>query len=103
MGVDDSSLSSGDTDPFVVGQRNDAVPNLMDAASQGDTTPAWDPAFLQPLHGVILISGDSHDTINKKRQEVEQAFGVHTNTASILEIKDLKGDVRPGDQSGHEQ
>ena len=99
MGIDDSSLATtGTTDPFITGQQQDALTNLGDPKSADGKTPAWDPHFLQDIHGVILISGDSHGTTDKKKAEIEAIFG-----SSIKEIITIRGDVRPGAEDGHEQ
>ncbi len=66
--------------------------------------PDWDEAFLQGnIHGLIVISGDSHLSVNKKRLEIEAIFGVRTPTASLKEVISIVGDVRPGAEAGHEQ
>ena len=99
MGIDDTGLAvNGATDPFVVGQKQDAIDNLGDPRKSDGKTPDWDEHFLQDLHGVILISGDSHPTIDKKKAEVQLIFG-----NSIKEVITIRGDVRPGAESGHEQ
>jgi Dyp-type peroxidase family len=103
LGIDDSSLAVlGPTDPFIVGQQQDAINNLGDPTQANGTTPDWDAAFLQDIHGVILIAGDSHSTIEKKKAEIDLIFGVDTPLASIKQIVNLRGDVRPGDEAGHE-
>ena len=99
MGIDDSSLAdTGPTDPFIIGQQQDALNTLGDPKSADGKTPDWDPHFLQDIHGVILISGDSHVTTDKKKAEIDLIF----NT-SIKEIIAIRGDVRPGAEDGHEQ
>lgn len=103
LGIDDSSLG-GATDPFIIGQFKDSTQNLGDAGTQTTSglVPNWDTAFVQPLHGVILISGESHETLHKKKLEIECIFGVRTIQPSIFEVTSLRGDVRPGVESGHE-
>ncbi|KAF8952262.1 peroxidase TAP [Flammula alnicola] len=102
LGIDDSSLAAnGDQDPFKIGQKQDAITNLGDP-KKSDGTPDWDAHFLQDLHGLILISGESHASIQKKKLEIELVFGVNTPYPSIKEIISIQGDVRPGDESGHE-
>ena len=81
----------------MIGQEKDAVTNLGDP-KKSDGNPDWDQHFLQDLHGLILISGESHSTIEKKKAEIDLIFG-----ASIKEIITIRGDVRPGAESGHEQ
>lgn len=79
---------------------------IKDACGLGDRgtggcsnfKPDWDAAFLQEIHGVTLVAGDSHDTVNSKLADVKQILG-----ATVKEITTLSGDVRPGDQKGHEQ
>jgi len=103
LGIDDSSLAFlGAADPFIIGQKQDAINNLGDPRQSNGTTPDWDPAFLQDIHGVILISGESHSTIEKKKAEIDRIFRVDTPSAAIKVIITLRGDVRPGAESGHE-
>lgn len=60
--------------------------------------PDWDSIFLQELHGVALIAGDSHESVDSALAEVKGILG-----ASVREVGTLQGDVRPGPQRGHEQ
>lgn len=64
--------------------------------------PDWDAAFLQEIHGVILVTGECRHTIHQKLEEVKSILGA-ADDPCIKEIKTLVGDVRPGDQRGHEQ
>lgn len=64
--------------------------------------PDWDAAFLQEIHGVILITGDTHYTLNSQLEDVKCIL-MKNNNHTIKEIATLVGDVRPGDQRGHEQ
>ncbi|KAG6919706.1 hypothetical protein DXG01_002652 [Tephrocybe rancida] len=94
LGIDDTTLTS--TEPnFKLGQKDDAK-NLGDKVT-GTGAPDWEPEFLQDIHAVILISGDSHGTVNKQLKEIKDIFG-----ASIKEVTTIVGDVRPGKESGHE-
>ena len=71
--------------------------------SSGNTfDPDWLPAFKQDIDGLILITGDSHATVNEKLGEIEGIFAVGKKDASIHEIIRIVGDVRPGKESGHE-
>jgi len=98
LGIDDKSLATaGPTDPYIIGQEQDALKNLNDPKSADGKTPAWDPHFLKDIHAVILISGDSHGTTNEKKAEIDEIFG-----SSIKEVITIRGDVRPGDEDGHE-
>ena len=102
MGVDDSALA-GDTN-FIAGQKGDAESLADKGTGTGPNfVPDWDPAFLQEIHGVILIAGDRHNSVAKKLDEVKDVFGFGKPTASIKEVRTIVGDVRPGKESAHEQ
>ena len=102
MAVDDTTLT-GDLN-FQRGQKKDAEFLGDKGTGTGPTfVPHWEPAFLQDIHGVILVSGDSHDSVNKELWKAKHAFGISTFNASIKEVTSITGDVRPGKESGHEQ
>lgn len=61
------------------------------------TDPAWDPMFEKPIHGVINITGESKVTITVRLAEIEILL---LDTIHIL--GKLDGNVRPGNQAGHE-
>ena len=69
----------------------------------GDLIPDWFPAFKQDIHGVILISGDSHPTVEERLRDISKIFSVGAHNATIHEVTKIVGDVRPGDQKAHEQ
>lgn len=71
--------------------------------SQNKFSPSWDPAFKQEIHGVILFTGDSHETIHANLKQVKKIFLVGQSDAIIYQILSLTGDVRPGSEKGHEQ
>ncbi|KAG6849423.1 hypothetical protein H0H93_008571 [Arthromyces matolae] len=103
LGIDDTNLTT--TEPsFLQGQKENAQ-SLGDKGT-GTTPnflPDWDPKFLQDIHAVVLISGDSHDTVNKQFTAVKSIFGlVSGGQASIKEVTTIVGDVRPGKEDGHE-
>ncbi|KDQ59140.1 hypothetical protein JAAARDRAFT_57097 [Jaapia argillacea MUCL 33604] len=91
LGVTDDIKDSA----FTAGQLADA-PNLQDVPI------SWDLAFKRVIHGVILVTGDSHESVDKIIQHVEALFGVHLPHATILEVLRIRGDVRPGAEKGHE-
>ena len=74
----------------------------------GTFTPDWLPEFKKDIHGVILFSGESHETVSEQFKKVmiifkvEMPQAIHVNP-SITEIIKIVGDVRPGKESGHEQ
>jgi hypothetical protein len=103
LGIDDSNLAKDEN--FKRGQKADAI-NLGDKGTGTDETnfvPKWDPALLQDIHGVILVSGDSHLTVDNMLRQIKGIFGVGSPQASIKEVKSVVGDVRPGRLHGHEQ
>ncbi|KAG6810025.1 hypothetical protein H0H92_013639 [Tricholoma furcatifolium] len=101
LGIDDTTLTQVEPS-FAQGQKENAqslgdkgtgtVPNFV---------PDWDPAFLQDIHAVILISGESHPSVNEKFGEIKNIFGIG-KTPSIKEVTTIVGDVRPGKERGHE-
>lgn len=72
-------------------------------SSSGAFSPNWIPAFKHDIHGVILIAGDSHKTVDEKLAQIESIFRVGAHHALIHEVYRMVGDVRPGKEKGHEQ
>jgi Dyp-type peroxidase family len=100
MGIKDEIGDSA----FDAGMLADAQ-NLGDQGttpSSGAFTPDWIPAFKHDIHGLILISGDCHATVDEKLAEIKKIFLVGTCHASIHEMLRIDGDVRPGSEKGHE-
>jgi len=98
MGINDSSLTTeGTRDPFLVGQEQEAVSALGDP-KKSDGTPDWEESFLQNIHGVILITGDSDETIGEKKDEIDQIF----HSKSIDEIVSVSGSRLEGELSANE-
>jgi DyP dimeric alpha+beta barrel domain len=73
---------------------------FLDAGNLGDPgTVNWVPAFKGTnVHGVILLASDSDNLINIELAAVNVLFG-----SSITKVHSLQGQVRPGDQQGHER
>lgn len=93
---------------FAAGQRADAFA-LADKGT-GDTpetfVPDWDDAFLQTtqeIHGVLLVAGDSFETVSAKLEDVKKIFNGDADEEVVKEVATLAGDVRPGKEKGHEQ
>lgn len=72
-------------------------------SASGEFNPNWVPAFKHDIHGVILITGDSHKTVHEKLAQIEHIFHVRAHNALIHEVYRTVGDVRPGKEKGHEQ
>ena len=73
---------------------------FADAASLGDPgTTNWVPAFKGTnVHGLFILASDSIFLINIKLAYIKSLFG-----NSLSELHTLQGQVRPGDQEGHER
>jgi len=90
--------------PFVAGQRADAEGLLDQGTKAGDVfTPDWEEPFKQEIHGVFVIAGESHFSVDKKIHEIEAIFGVGGPSPSFQKVTSVVGDTRPGDLSAHEQ
>ena len=67
-------------------------------------TPNWDPAFKQDIHGVFLVTAESHDTAQATFAQIIKIFSVGAPRMELFfEVTRVVGDVRPGHQKGHEQ
>lgn len=71
-------------------------------SASGEFNPNWVPAFKHDIHGVILITGDCHETVDRKLAQIENIFYVGAHNALIHEVYRTVGDVRPGKEKGHE-
>lgn len=104
MGIDDVKLNDS---AFLAGQRVDAGENLLDKGTGQGTnfSPDWEEPFKKEIHGVIILAGDSHATVDAKLNQIKEIFGVGPGGAksSLAEVTTIRGDARPGDQSAHEQ
>ena len=94
-----------------IGDKTFKAGMLADAENLGDKgnntskpfNPDWNPAFKNDIHGVFLITGDSHETTAEKLAEIKKIFWVENHCASIHQVFKIVGDVRPGKEKGHEQ
>ena len=100
MGIDDANI--GDS-AFVNGMLTDAKKNLGDPLTANDDTPDWNPAFKHGVDGMILVAGESRQTVAAQLAEVERIFLAGAPHATIHEVIRIVGDVRPGKEKGHEQ
>ena len=69
----------------------------------GTFAPNWDPAFTHEIHGLITVTGDCHATVDEKLAQIKKVFSFGAPNATIHQVKQTVGDVRPGKESGHEQ
>ncbi|KAF8223380.1 Dyp-type peroxidase [Tricholoma matsutake] len=107
MGIDDSVLT-GDAN-FLGGQKQDAE-SLGDkgTGSGANFVPDWDAPFLEDIHGVILVSGGTHEAVNETLEDAQFVLGLtpvgltFPTQSFIKEVTTIVGDVRPGKESGHE-
>jgi len=101
LGIEHSKLNDA---PFVAGQRADAQTLLDQGRVDGGVfTPDWEEPFKQEIHGVFVIAGESHFSVDKKIHEIEAIFGVGGPSPSFQKVTSVVGDARPGDLSAHEQ
>ena len=79
--------------------------NLGDngTTSNGTFVPNWFPVFKNPIHGVVIISGDCELTVTASQALVEGIFNIGALDATMHVVDTIKGKVRPGDEKGHEQ
>lgn len=82
----------------------------LDAAALGDPTsptdptdPKWIDVYKQKIDFVLDVAGDSWNTVNQQWKKIEGIFGIGTNHSTVTVIHTVDGNVRPGDQEGHEQ
>ncbi|KAH8102235.1 Dyp-type peroxidase [Cristinia sonorae] len=89
--------------PFRDGQLKGAEA-LGDSGStvNGVFQPNWVPAFKNPIHGVIIVSGDSHATVEERLLDTKNTLKLSPQGGTCHEIIRLNGAVRPDDQKGHE-
>jgi hypothetical protein len=73
-----SRSSTRSSDPaFLAGQRADAEGLNDKGTGTGPSfVPDWEQPFKSEIHGVFLLAGDSHATVDKKLQEIKNIFGV---------------------------
>ncbi|RDX44006.1 Dyp-type peroxidase [Lentinus brumalis] len=89
---------------FAKGQFADSA-TLADPGStdaNGNFVPNWIPAFKNPIHGVVLVSGDSELTVTATQAIVNGIFNIGAHNATMHEVLTIKGQVRPKDEKGHE-
>jgi hypothetical protein len=102
IGVNDADLTRDAN--FAAGQKKDAESLGDKGTGTGPTyVPDWEKPFLQDIHGLILVSGDSQESVKKALDGAKKTFGVGTPTPSIKEVTTIVGKVRPGNLSAHEQ
>lgn len=79
--------------------------DLGDPGTTTGTTfsPNWIPGFKKDIHGMILVSGESHQTVAEVMKKIESIFKLEGPEASIRQVIKIVGDVRPGKEKGHEQ
>ncbi|KAB5592132.1 Peroxidase 2 [Ceratobasidium theobromae] len=63
----------------------------------GGFEPNWETAFKHPIDGVLLVAGESWNSVNNRVKDALLFLG-----DSVLVAYRLKGSTRPGDQKGHE-
>jgi hypothetical protein len=62
----------------------------------------WLHPFRGTIDGVFLITGESVETVRSVLKTLEETFDIHDDDPVIVEVATLWGNVRPGDEAGHE-
>lgn len=75
-------------------------------------TPKWDKNWIpgaivkdatgkdvivKDIHGLIMVTGDNPNRVENRLNEIKDHF------SSASSVHQLEGNIRPGDQKGHEQ
>ena len=83
--------------------------------SGGKVIPKWDnnwipgslakdaPGVTKEIHGLIMVTGDNQLRVDEKLGAIRKIFTKPDYTKIISEVHKLEGNVRPGNQKGHEQ
>ena len=71
---------------------------LADIPNINDNINDWLAQFKTPIDGAILVAGNSHDSIDQGLDQINTILG-----QTIKEVFTIRGDARPGAESGHEQ
>ncbi|SMQ48323.1 unnamed protein product [Zymoseptoria tritici ST99CH_3D7] len=91
------NLTTNDQD-FEAGMRATAVDKLADPKSPMSSDPIWDPEWHgHEIHGVLLVAGNTPALVKEKLDRIVKLFD-----GSIKLAFKLDGQVRPGEQKGHE-
>ena len=89
LGIDSATLNMGS---FDAGQ-------WKDASFLGDSGTNWRPEFAgTSIHGLFILQSDTIANINHELYSIKRALG-----NSVVELYQLRGELRPGDQAGHER
>ncbi|KAI0521243.1 hypothetical protein F5B22DRAFT_662354 [Xylaria bambusicola] len=75
---------------------------LADAANLGDNLTEWDSDFKKDIHGVFDITANSMVVLDRTLDHIKRIFRSGHKDATIEEVTQLRGQVRPGAESGHE-
>lgn len=89
---------------FSAGQLADASKHFTDdglsdpgIVTGSKTDPAWEPVFKQTIHGCLLITGESLQTVRERQDELDRIL-----LDTIKTIAKVDGAVRPGSDHGRE-
>lgn len=93
-----ADLKTGEAD-FEAGMRSSAVSVLADPKKDDSGTPKWDDEWLNnEIDGVLLVAGNTSALVREKLDRVVKLF-----SDSVKLAFEDSGNVRPGEQKGHEQ
>ena len=90
------SSTSGLDDSFLAGASKQA-PLLNDPVDDKGELSTWLPDFRVPIHGVLLVTGESPEAADEHTDKIVGDLG-----DAIHEVHREQGVVRPGREDGHE-
>lgn len=101
IGVKDDEIPTDGNNVFTTGQKTDAVQSLGDPVdSNTQKLSTWTKDFLDdsnPIDLVLLVTAPDDNLLGQKLDELHKKFGGFFTRSFVL-----KGNVRPGNQAGHE-
>jgi hypothetical protein len=90
-------------DLFKAGQKSQ-FKDLGDPADpKKPSEPDWIPELRGKIDWVIATTGVSPEHLNGRQERIKAILKVGTKEASLEQVLELNGKVRPGKEKGHEQ
>lgn len=101
IGFSASGLQTLSIDPATLNMGSFDAGQWKDASFLGDSGTNWRPGpeFAgTSIHGLLIFQSDTIANINHELYSIKRALG-----NSVVELYQLRGELRPGDQAGHER
>ncbi|WAQ89459.1 hypothetical protein PtA15_11A147 [Puccinia triticina] len=101
LGLKTEQIPTGKNEVFSKGQKVDALRNLGDPVDQATKKlKTWSEDFLDEVNTidfVILVTAPNSNLLDRKMNQLGKMFGGYLSNSFVRQ-----GNVRPGDQFGHE-